>query len=52
MKYAEYFTNIMTYTETCGKFAINKYDAIRRLFNNNPYTTTELDKIKAANQPC
>jgi len=43
LTYAEYFANIMTYTEICGKFGINKVVAIRRLFDNNPYTDKELD---------
>lgn len=46
LTYAEYFANIMTYTETCGKFGINKVMAIRRLFDNNPYTVKELDVLK------
>lgn len=46
LTYAEYFANIMTYTETCGKFGINKVVAIRRLFDNNPYTVKELDALK------
>jgi hypothetical protein len=43
---AKYFANILSYTETCGKFGINKYEAIKRLFENNPYTVQELDEIE------
>ena len=50
LSYAEYFANIMTYTETCWKFGINKYDAIRRLFEGNPYSVEELDKTKTINE--
>ena len=46
---AKYFANIITYTETCGNYGINKYEAIKRLFDNNPYTVTELRNLKAAN---
>lgn len=46
LNYAEYFANIMTYTETCGRFGINKYEAIYRLFDNNPYTIKELYELK------
>ena len=46
LNYAEYFANIMTYTETCGRFGINKVEAIKRLFDNNPYTVAELDNLK------
>lgn len=46
LNYAEYFANIMTYTETCGKFGINKVEAIKRLFDNNPYTVLELCNLK------
>lgn len=49
LNYAEYFANIMTYTETCGRFGINKVEAIRRLFDNNPYTVEELDNLKTTN---
>lgn len=45
LQYAEYFANIMTYTETCGRFGINKYDAISKLFEGNPYTIEYLDKL-------
>lgn len=46
LNYAEYFANIMTYTETCGRFGVNKYEAIYRLFDNNPYTINELYELK------
>lgn len=45
LKHAEYFANIMTYAQTCEKFGINKVTAFKRLFENNPYTISELDKI-------
>ncbi len=44
--YAEYFANIRTYTETCNKFGLNIYETMRRLFNGNPYTVEDLEKIK------
>lgn len=44
--YAEYFANIMSYTETCGRFGINKVDALRRLFLENPYSVEELYNLK------
>lgn len=53
LSYAEYFANIMSYTETCGRIGINKYEALNRLFNGNPYTVQELSKIiseKVANK--
>jgi hypothetical protein len=46
LSYAEYFANIMTYTETCGRFGENKVVALKRLFENNPYTIEELNTIK------
>lgn len=49
LAYAEYFANIMTYTETCGRFGINKVVAIRRLFENDPYTIEELEALKTTN---
>lgn len=45
INYATYFANIMSYTETYGKFGINKYQAIRRLFEGSPYKVEELEKI-------
>lgn len=47
LKYASYFANIMSYTETCGRIGINRYEAIKRLFEVNPYTIEELDKVIA-----
>ena len=32
LAYAEYFADIMSYTETCGKFGINKVNALKCLF--------------------
>ena len=46
---AKCFANIMTYTETCGSYDVNKYEAIKRLFDNNPYTVDELINLKTAN---
>lgn len=39
---AEYFANIHSYTESCGRFGKNKFEALDRLFNGNPYTVAEL----------
>lgn len=47
LKYASYFSNIMSYTETCGRIGINRYEALKRLFGGSPYTIEELDKIIA-----
>lgn len=49
LNYAEYFANIMSYTETCGRFGINKVEALRRLFNGNSYSIEELHKLKTTN---
>lgn len=49
LTYAEYFANIISYTETCGRFGINKVDALRRLFNNSPYSIHELLELKTTN---
>lgn len=46
ISYAECFANIRTYTETCSRFGVNSYNAIRRLFEGNPYSVSELEKIK------
>lgn len=46
LTYAEYFANIMSYTETCGRFGINKVTALKRLFDDNPYTVEELLELK------
>lgn len=46
LAYAEYFANIMSYTETCGRFDINKVTALKRLFADNPYTVEELLALK------
>ena len=35
----------MTYSQTCERFGINKVNAFERLFENNPYTILELDKL-------
>lgn len=42
---AKDFAKIMSYIETCGRFKVNKYEAMRRLFDNNPYTLKELETI-------
>ena len=43
---ARYYTDIITYTETCYSFGVNRYQAIKRLFADNPYTVQELYEIK------
>ena len=45
---ARYYADIITYTETCFSFGINRYQAIKRLFEDNPYTLQELYKIEKA----
>ena len=46
ISYAECFANIRTYTETCSRFAVNNYNAMRRLFEGNPYSVSELEQLK------
>lgn len=43
---AKYYADIISYTETCFSFGVNRYDAIKRLFSGNPYTIKELREIK------
>ena len=43
---AQYYADVITYTETFFNFGINRYEAIERLFNDVPYTIDELEKIK------
>ena len=45
---AEEYALILSYTETCYRHGINKMDALKRLFANNPYTVAELIAIKEA----
>ena len=45
LEQAEYFANIRSYIETCGKVGIHKVEALNRLFNGNPYTVQELLQI-------
>lgn len=47
---AQYYADIITYTETCCNFGINRYDAIERLFRGNPYSIKELHEIRDATQ--
>lgn len=42
LAYAEYFADIVSYTETCSNFGVNKVEALRRLFDDDPYTVQEL----------
>lgn len=46
LAYAEYFADIMSYTETCGKFGINKVNALKCLFEGEPYTVQDLLELK------
>lgn len=39
------FAKIMSYTETCGRFKVNKFEAMKKLFDGRPYTITELEMI-------
>ncbi len=44
---AQYYADIISYTETCYNFGVNRYHAIFRLFQGNPYSIQELkDMIK------
>lgn len=47
LTYAKYFANIHSYTESCGRFGKNKFEALKRLFDDNPYTVAELLAEKA-----
>ncbi len=50
IKTAEYYADIITYTETCYSFGVNRYQAILRLFQGNPYSIQELkDMAKTEN---
>lgn len=42
------FANIMSYTETCNRYSINKFESIKKLVNGEPYIFDELDKLKPA----
>ena len=46
LEQARNFANIRSYTETCGNFGINKPLALKRLFEENPYTVTDLIALK------
>lgn len=46
LAYAKYFADIVSYTETCGRFEVNKVEALRRLFADNPYSVQELLDLK------
>lgn len=43
---AQSFAAIHTYTETCGRFGKNKYKALLKLANSEPYTISELIEEK------
>ena len=43
--YAEHYANIRSYIETCIRFKINPYDALKKLQNNKPYTINELKNM-------
>lgn len=43
---ARYYADIITYTETCNNFGINRYASLNRLFCGNPYSLEELKNIK------
>ncbi len=42
LAHAEYFANIHSYTESCGRFGKNKFEALERLCKVTPYTVVEL----------
>lgn len=44
------YANIITYTETCYSYGVNRYHALIRLFEMNPYTLQELKDIKKHNK--
>ncbi|MEG2993722.1 MAG: transposase [Bacilli bacterium] len=41
-KSSENYAKILSYTETCYRNGVNKYQAILRLLDGNPYTVSEL----------
>ena len=43
---AQYYADIISYTETCFNFGINRYEAIRRLMSGNPYSIAELHELE------
>lgn len=49
---ARSFAAIHTYTETCGRFGKNKYEALSRLMKGDPYTISGLikEKMQSENQ--
>lgn len=42
------FAKIMSYVETCSKFKVNKFEAMKKLFDSKPYTLDELEELKPA----
>ena len=42
IKYAEYFADIRTYTETCSRNGISPFEALVRLMNGKPYSLEEV----------
>ena len=40
------YANILSYIETCYRNGFSRYEALKRLCNNNPYTIEELDSIQ------
>ena len=42
VNYAKYFACIRTYIETCARHGVDKFQALLRLTQNNPYTLQEL----------
>lgn len=45
INYAKYYANIRSYIETCIRFKVNPYEALKRLQNDNPYTIDELKNM-------
>lgn len=39
------YAKILSYLETCYRNGISRYDASKRLVQNNPYTVSEIQKI-------
>lgn len=40
------YAKITSYTETCYRNNITRYEALKRLCSNNPYTVEELSTIQ------
>lgn len=42
---AMYYADIISYTETCYRNGIDRFEAIKRLFSNNPFTVKDIEQL-------